>query len=112
VASSAAQAKLHPAVKLSWGAQPHADAGPSLSEYTSRKLMNGALKSDKNACDATFLATLISLQERALASGGNAVINIRSLYHDEEVSSETDYVCSAGMVTSEVGLRGTIVKLP
>ena len=112
LSSADAQAKLNPAIKLYWGTQAYAKTGQALSEYTAKKLMNGALKSDKSACDSTFLATLIALQERASAEGGNAVVNIRSLYHDEEVSSETDYVCSAGMVTAEVGLRGNIVKLP
>ena len=37
-----------------------------------------------------------ALQERAKREGGNAVINIKSVYKNENVENNTEYLCGAG----------------
>ena len=38
------------------------------------------------------------MKERAIAEGGNAVINIQSYYKKNELSSATEYECGAGAI--------------
>jgi len=90
-------------------------AGPTgakdLGTYTSNKKTNFANKSDKEGCEWAFLSAMISLKERAIAEGGNAVINIQSYYKKKEFTSATEYECVAGAIMGGVALRGTVVKL-
>ena len=51
------------------------------------------------------------LQQRARQLGGNAVVNIVSVYKKEEVVSETHFECNAGTFVGNVELRGEVVLL-
>jgi hypothetical protein len=107
----AAKEKLGTEVKFFFGSQAHPAAKTTLGTYTSNKKTNFANKSDKEGCEWVFLSAMISLKERALAEGGNAVINIQSYYKKNEFSSPTEYECHAGAFVGGVALRGTVVKL-
>lgn len=107
----AAKEKLGTDVKFFFGNQPHPAAKTTLGTYTANKKTNFANKSDKEGCEWVFLSAMISLKERALAEGGNAVINIQSYYKKGEFSSPTEYECHAGAFVGGVALRGTVVKL-
>jgi hypothetical protein len=106
-----AKQKLGTDVKFFFGSQAHPAAKTTLGTYTSNKKTNFANKSDKEGCEWAFLSAMISLKERALAEGGNAVINIHSYYKKNEFSSPTEYECHAGAFVGGVALRGTVVKL-
>lgn len=80
-------------------------------EFSSNKKTNAFGKSDEEACRWAMLSALISLQERTLKEGGNAVINIKSNYRDKETVSSTTYRCGAGAIMAGTALKGTIVKL-
>jgi uncharacterized protein YbjQ (UPF0145 family) len=54
---------------------------------------------------------VLELQERARKEGGNAVINIKSNYRNEERASATQYTCGAGAVIAGVALKGDVVTL-
>ncbi len=68
-------------------------------------------KSDEKACNWAFLSAMIALRDRALNEGGNAVVNIKSNYKQNEMSSNTEFECHAGAIMSGVALKGTVVKL-
>lgn len=104
--------RLDPAIRLYFGATSHPPASRNLGEYVSNKKTNAFGKSDRKACEWVLLSALLSLQERAVAEGGNAVVNIRSYYKKNEVSSETQYECHAGAVMAGVALIGEVVSLP
>ena len=106
-----AKDKLGTDVKFFFGPQAAPAATQTLGTYTSNKKTNFANKSDKEGCEWAFLSAMISLKERALAEGGNAVVNIQSFYKKNEFSSETEYECGAGAFVGGVTLRGTVVKL-
>ena len=106
-----AKDKLGTDVKFFFGPQASPQATTTLGTYTANKKTNFANKSDKEGCEWAFLSAMISLKERALAEGGNAVINIQSYYKKNEFSSETEYECGAGAFVGGVTLRGTVVKL-
>jgi len=105
-----AREKLGSDVKFVFGTPGPAGA-KDLGTFTSNKKTNFANKSDKEGCEWAFLSAMISLKERALAEGGNAVVNIQSYYKKNEFTSATEYECVAGAIMGGVALRGTIVKL-
>jgi hypothetical protein len=82
-----------------------------MGEFTSNKKTNAANKSDQEACDLAFISAVVALQQRARKEGGNAVINIRSVYRGEDSDSPSDYICGAGKIIAGVALRGTVVKM-
>jgi len=109
--TSAAKEKLGTEVKFFFGSQAHPAPKATLGTYTSNKKTNFANKSDKEGCEWVFLSAMLSLRDRALAEGGNAVINIQSYYKKKEFSSSVEYECHAGAIMGGVALRGTVVKL-
>lgn len=107
-----AGAQLDPEIKLFWGPQEHPKPAQSFGTYTANKKTNFFNKSDKEGCEWAWLSAVLSLQERARAEGGNAVVGIMSVYKNAELVSETEYECGAGTVMGGVALRGQVVKLP
>ena len=107
----AAESKLDKEVKLFFGNQSHPKAAKTLGEWRTNKKTNAFNKSDKEACEWTFLSAVLELQERARKEGGDAVINIKSNYKDREHTSDTEYECGAGALMAGVALKGTVVKL-
>lgn len=103
--------KLGTDVKFYFGEQAHPEVAKSFGEYTSNKKTKAFRKSDKVACEWVLLSALLTFKERALAEGGNAVVNIRSYYKKNEVSSETEFECHAGAIMAGVALKGEVVKL-
>ncbi len=103
--------KLNDKIKLYWGEQKHPKVVSNYGEYKTTKRANAFLKSKTGACEWALASALISLQQRALKEGGNAVINIKSNIKNDEWSSETEYRCLAGSMMVNVALKGTVVKL-
>lgn len=106
-----AKEKLNRGVKFFFGDQQHPAAARRLGRFTSNRKSSAFGKSDLEACQRAFLSALISLQDRALKEGGDAVVNIHSYYKKHDVSSTTQFECGAGNVIAGVALRGTVVKL-
>ena len=110
MATAEAKERLGTDVKFIFGAPGPAGA-KELGTFTSNKKTNFANKSDKEGCEWAFLSAMLSFKERALAEGGNAVVNIQSYYKKNEFSSTTEYECGAGAIMGGVTFRGTVVKL-
>ena len=104
----AAKDSLGTGVKFVFGSKP--GGVKELGTFTSNKKTNFANKSDKEGCEWAFLSAMLSLKERAIAEGGNAVVNIQSYYKKNEFSSATEYECGAGAIVGGVTLRGTVVR--
>ena len=105
-----AESALDADVKFFFGEQEHPEIEQQLGTYTSNKKTNAFGKSDEKACKWAFLSAMISLQERAVAEGGNAVVNIRSFYKKHDFSSATEFECGAGAMVAGVTLVGEVVK--
>src|SRR5438270_6226392 len=103
--------KIDPQVKLYFGKQPRVKVAKSIGEWTSNKRTNAFNKKDQEACDIAFISAAVSLQDRAKREGGNAVINIHSVYKNDKFESPTEYLCGAGSTMAGVALRGTVVTL-
>jgi uncharacterized protein YbjQ (UPF0145 family) len=103
--------KVRDDVGLYFAGQHHASVEKSYGEVATNKKTNAFNKTDEVACEHVFLSAVLELQDNARRQGGNAVINIRSNYHNDETSSPTEYVCGAGAVIAGVALKGEVVKL-
>ncbi|GLS28262.1 excinuclease ABC subunit A [Marinibactrum halimedae] len=103
--------KLGNNIQFYFGSEPHGKVVKNFGEYRSRKKTNAFGKTDKSACQWVFLSTLLSLKNRAIQEGGNAVINIKSIYRGNLVSSNEHFQCGAGAVMAGVSLIGDVVKI-
>jgi hypothetical protein len=110
--TSDAKAKLDGSVKFYWGKQKVPGGAKMMGTFTSNKKTNFFNKSDQEACNWAWLSAMVALQDRAKREGGNAVVNIHSVYRNQEFVSEKEFECGAGSVTGGVALRGTVAKLP
>ncbi len=106
-----AEVKLDAGIKFFFGDQEHPEVVTQVGTYTSNKKTNAFGKSDQRACKWAFLSAMITLQDRAIAEGGNAVVNIRSYYKKHDFSSATEFECGAGAIMAGVTLVGEVVKL-
>ena len=109
--SADGKATLDGSVKFAFGSKSLGSVARNHGEYHTNKKTNAFGKSDEKACNWAFLSAMASLQQRALAEGGNAVINIRSNYKNHETSSDTTFQCGAGNVVAGVALIGDVVTL-
>ena len=109
--TSGAIERMDKDIRMFFGKQPHPPIAERIGTYTSNKKTNSFNKSDKAACEWAFLSAILSFQQRAKREGGNAVVNIRSYYKKQNVSSPTKYMCGAGAFVAGVTFRGDVVKL-
>lgn len=105
-----AKAKLDGSVKFFWGDQKHPKVSKTLGTDQTNKKTNAFNKSDKDACDWAWLSAMIQMQQRAKQLGADAIINIKSIYQNQDFVSDTEYECGVGTFTSGVALHGDFVK--
>lgn len=105
-----ADSRLNSSIRLFFGDQSLPAIELKLGTFTSNKKTNAFNKSDVEACNWAFLSAMMSLQERAIKEGGNAVVNIRSFYYKKEFSSTTDFECGAGAFVVGITMVGEVVK--
>ena len=106
-----AKEKLDGSVKFYFGNQKHPKVAKKFGEFMSNKKTNAFNKTDKFACEWAFLSAMLSFQDRAKKLGGNAVINLRSYYKKNEISSASEYECGAGGIIAGVTFLGEVVRL-
>jgi hypothetical protein len=98
-------------VTFFFGNQAHPATQREIGSYQSNKKTNAFGKSDKEACEWAFLSALLSFHQRALAEGGDAVVNLTGYYKKQVFSNTTHFQCGAGATMAGVTLKGTVVKL-
>jgi uncharacterized protein YbjQ (UPF0145 family) len=106
-----AKQKLDKDIRFYFGDQSHPKITKNFGEFMSNKKTNAFNKTDERACQWNFLSAMISFQERAQRMGGNAVVNIRSYYKKNTISSQTEFECGSGAFVSGVTFLGDVVKL-
>ena len=106
-----AKSKLDSNIRFYFGKQSHPAIEKNFGEVMTNKKTNAFNKTDKRACEWAFLSAMISFQDRVIREGGNAIVNIRSFYKRNEISSETEYECGAGGIMAGVTFKGDVVKL-
>jgi uncharacterized protein YbjQ (UPF0145 family) len=103
--------RIDPEIKVYFAKQKSPAVERRFGEFTANRKTNATNKTDKEACEIAFVSAIVSLQQRARREGGNAVVNVASVYKNENRESNTEYLCGAGTFVSGVALRGTVVKL-
>jgi uncharacterized protein YbjQ (UPF0145 family) len=98
-------------VKFYFGDQKHGKILQNFGEGKTNKKTNAFNKTDEEACQWAFASALLSLKEKALKEGGNAVVNIKSNYKNNLTSSNTTFQCGAGALMAGVALVGIVVKI-
>jgi uncharacterized protein YbjQ (UPF0145 family) len=111
LSSEKAKAALGEEAAFFFGDQSPGAVVKEFGEIKTNRKTNAFGKSDKEACQWVFLSAMIALRDRALADGGNAVINIKSNYKNNLTSSESTFQCGAGAIMAGVALVGTVVKI-
>jgi uncharacterized protein YbjQ (UPF0145 family) len=106
-----AKQKLDKDIRFYFGDQSHPKITKDFGEFMSNKKTNAFNKTDEKACQWNFLSAMISFQERAQRMGGNAVVNIRSYYKRNTISSQTEFECGSGTFVSGVTFLGDVVEL-
>ena len=106
-----AKEKLNKDVGFYFGDQPHPKIVKSFGEYMSNRKTNAFNKTDEGACQWNFLSAMLSFQDRVQNMGGNAVVNIRSYYKKNTISSQTEFECGSGTFVSGVTFLGDVVQL-
>ena len=106
-----AKPRLGTSIQFYFGNQQHKAVSKNFGEFRTNKKTNAFGKSDKKACEWAFLSAMISLRDRAVKEGGNAVVNIRSNYKNNLTSSDTTFQCGAGAIMAGVALVGDVVIL-
>ncbi len=106
-----AKEKLGNEVKFFFGTQPHGKILKNFGEKGTNKKTNAFTKTDEEACQWAFLSAMVSLKDRALREGGNAVVEIKSNYKSHESISNDTFQCGAGAIIAGVALKGKIVTL-
>jgi hypothetical protein len=99
-------------VQFYWGDQPYPQPVQTFDIQTSERKAFAPTRTDDQACLAAFIEALAALRDHAKAVGGNAVVDIKSIYKNREFRSESQYECRAGYLVTGVSLEGRVVKLP
>ena len=94
-----------------FGDEQHGKVLKDLGEVRTNNKTNAFGKSDEEACHWVFLSAMKALKAHAVKRGGNAVVNIRSNYKNDETSSSETFKCGAGAIVAGVALIGVVVKM-
>lgn len=98
-------------VRFFYGNQPHPAVQKSIGVRTTARRSSMGDQDRKSSCARAFASALLVLKSAAVRDGGDAVINVKSNYKHQEVSSESHFQCASGVLMSGVALKGTVVKL-
>jgi hypothetical protein len=99
-------------VQFLWADQAFPPPAQSFDITTAEHRAFAPTRTDEEACYIAFIEALAALRDHAKELGGNAVVNIKSIYKNREFRSDTQFECRAGYVVNSVSLEGRIVKLP
>jgi hypothetical protein len=98
-------------VPVYFAGQKHGKIQKDFGVFKTNRRTNAFGKADEEACKIVFLTTMIQLQQRAIAEGGNAVVDVKSITKNNPLESATNYRCVAGNLMANVVLTGRVVKL-
>ena len=99
-------------VAFYFGEQRHPAVDRTFRIVTTSRRSNASGDLDKEAsCARALVSALLHLRSMALSHGADAVIDVKSNYRHNEVSSKTEYQCATGFLMSGVALKGTLVRL-
>ena len=110
--SPEARERFDDTIRFYWSGQASPAPLQTFKIHTSERKTFSPTRTEREACDQSFVEALAALRDAARAAGANAVVDIKSLYKNREFRSSTEYECRLGYFAAGVTLEGTLVKLP
>jgi hypothetical protein len=110
--SPEARERFDETIRFYWSGQAAPTPLQTFKIHTSERKTFSPTRTEREACDQSFVEALAALRDAARAAGANAVVEIKSLYKNREFRSSTEYECRLGYFAAGVTLEGTLVKLP
>ena len=98
-------------VKFFWSGQLAPEPAQAFAIHTSERKTFAPTRTEREACDQSFIEALAALRDAAKAAGADAVVDIKSLHKNREFRSATQYECRIGWFAAGVTLEGRLVKL-
>ncbi|MGH8481722.1 MAG: hypothetical protein ACRES8_04605 [Nevskiaceae bacterium] len=83
----------------------------SFAVHTSERRTFLPTRTEREACDQSFIEALAGLRDAARKAGADAVVAIKSLHKNREFRSTTQYECRLSYFSATVTLEGRVVKL-
>lgn len=117
LASQVAKERIDPKIALAFGFRQADGAQDGRVVKTVKRMLRPTDRehrrmSDEEICSTLFAQALQEFQQTASLEGRNAVVGIRSNWKDDEIASETTYVCAKGAAYMGVALKAVLVKMP
>ena len=110
--SPEARERFDDTIRFYWTGQTAPAPLQTFKIHTSERKTFSPTRTEREACDQSFVEALAALRDAARDAGANAVVEIKSLYKNREFRSSTEYECRLGYFAAGVTLEGTLVKLP
>ncbi|MFT4518240.1 MAG: hypothetical protein ACI9JM_000621 [Halioglobus sp.] len=109
--SQKAQKVIDGGYQFKFSNQQHREIIAHHGDYSPNDMASTFLRTSDESCQAAFVSAMGSFQSRIKRKGGNAVVNIRSIYEGKVFNSTGDYECAIGSVLVGVTFIGDIVTL-
>jgi uncharacterized protein YbjQ (UPF0145 family) len=106
-----ANKKVDGSVKFYLAGASHPQTLKEFGEFVAKPKTNAFAKNKTETCNYAFLDALLTLQRRAKALGGNAVVGIKSFYQDHALADDTQFECHVGALIAGAALKGTVVRI-
>ncbi len=110
-AKSNVEAQLGDHISFYFGDKKPSGKVVNLGQFKTNKKTKAFKRTAVEACEWALLSALISLRDRALKEGGNAVINIESNYKGYRFKSNDSFQCGSGNIIAGVALVGDVVEI-
>jgi len=111
LASPEGRDRFDDTVQFFWAGEDTPPALQAFTIHTSERRTFAPTRTDREACDQSFIKALAALRDAAKAAGANTVVSIKSLYKNREFRSKTQYECRLSYFAASVTLEGKLVKL-
>jgi len=111
LASTEFKDRFDDTVRFYWSGQETPPTEQAFAVHTSERKTFAPTRTERQACDESFIEALAALRDAARAAGANAVINIKSLYKNREFRSATQYECRIGYFAAGVTLEGKLARI-
>ena len=105
------QQALYPEVQLYFAGDTYPKVSKNYGIVKTSKRTNSFLKDKIESCEWAFASALVDLQQAAINSNANAVIQITSNIKNRKNPSNIQYDCLVGSMMVNVAFQAKIVKI-
>lgn len=111
LASAESRDRFDDTVRFFWSGENAPAPEQAFAIHTSERRTFLPTRTEREACDQSFIEALAALRDAAKVAGADAVVEIKSLYKNREFRSATQYECRLSYFAATVTLEGRLVRL-